>query len=603
MTAQLPLAPSLGAPALPHDDAGAWSSTLALVVSVLAATLGLLLAWLLKTRLDRLEARLLDARTSAKDQGGSAGGVLALAVPPPSSRNTTYGRTTAEQAAGVSPTDFSYPPGDCRRFGYDPSGRVDSTAAINTALRVPGEAFLSEGVAKVSAPIRLRSNSTLAGVASGPYNEHDPVRGSQIRPTAAFQGAAVVVLDPATEGAGGAYINGVGLRRFCIDMTAVARRGLIGIQVLSAADPAVFLDLKVMNLDAGNFVYVGQSANPTALQSEGIVFDNLLCLSLGIDPPNADPGVIVEASNEVHFKNGKVDRRSNGQHYPGSVGMLVRPSAKGVTVNAMTSSQMSYAGWETGKKVTSSATAGQGPRWVRANYCTFEGPRYGFAVFGAEGRPSQFCSAIGNRQQTACGDQPAVLYLGDYCCNGTFEQDEEPGYHPIGAKPEYTVYATAKSEGNTIRASPHSGVRDLGLNNLVFGRDPSGALYVDTLSARVITAEKLQAPLELKNSWVQYSPTNRSAVGFWRDPFQCVHLQGHLCGGVPQRPMFTLPLGLRPAKNLSFLVAGAISSAHEAAGEPSYHIVRISEMGDVVQDTPGNNGWVSLDGIIFRVGD
>ena len=52
MAAQLPLAPSLGAPALPHDDAGAWSSTLALVVSVLAATLGLPLAWLLKTRLD-----------------------------------------------------------------------------------------------------------------------------------------------------------------------------------------------------------------------------------------------------------------------------------------------------------------------------------------------------------------------------------------------------------------------------------------------------------------------------------------------------------------------------------------------------------------------
>ena len=32
-------------------------------------------------------------------------------------------------------------------------------------------------------------------------------------------------------------------------MTEVALRGLIGIQVLSAADPAVFIDLKVMNLD------------------------------------------------------------------------------------------------------------------------------------------------------------------------------------------------------------------------------------------------------------------------------------------------------------------------------------------------------------------
>ena len=111
----------------------------------------------------------------------------------------------------------------------------------------------------------------------------------------------------------------------------------------------------------------------------------------------------------------------------------------------------------------------------------------------------------------------------------------------------------------------------------------------------------------------QYSPSNRSAVGFWRDPLQCVHLQGHLCAGVVHKPMFTLPLGMRPAKNKTFVVAGGVAtpSASEVSvniansgdqAPSSLHIVRISETGDVVQDV-GNNSWISLDGISFRAGD
>ena len=568
------------------------------------------------------------------------GGVAALPaasgpVPQPHSRNTLYGRTAAEEAAGVQPSNYSFPPGDCRRFGYDPSGSSDSADAINMALRVPGQALLVEGVALISSPITLRSHSSLVGVGSGPYNEHDPVRGSVLRPVASFVGPAAVVLDPATEGTQ-AYINGVGLSNFCVDMTAVTQRKMIGIQVLSAADPGVFQNLKVMNQDTGHFVYVGQSANKGALQSEGIIFDNLLCLSLGIDPPNADAGVIVEASNEIHFRSGKVDRRSNGQHFPGSAGMLVRPSASGVTVNAMTSSQMSYAGWETGKKVVSSPTAGQGPRWIRCNYCTFEGPRYGFAVFGAKGRPSQFCSAIGNRQQTACGDQPAVLYLGPFCCNGTFEQDEDPGFHPMGAGPEHTVYAAANSEGNTISCG--ASVRDLGIRNLVLGRDPSGALSVLALDVKTIIAQPLQTP-HLTNNWVQFScdagtlfplrfaqsldltfrvivvvgsASNRSAVGFWLDPLRCVHLQGHVAQGTLHTPVFTLPLGLRPAKDKSFAVAlrpNAASAIPLAEANASVgcrgsvgSVVRVSQAGDVVVDA-GSNKWVALDGVSFRAGD
>ena len=51
------------------------------------------------------------------------------------------------------------------------------------------------------------------------------------------------------------------------------------------------------------------------------------------------------------------------------------------------------------------------------------------------------------------------------------------------------------------------------------------------------------------------SASNRSAVGFWLDPLRCVHLQGHVAQGTLHTPVFTLPLGLRPAKDKSFAVA------------------------------------------------
>lgn len=45
-------------------------------------------------------------------------------------------RTAAEISAGVTPTNYAYPPLDVRRYGADPTGTNDSTLAINTAISV-----------------------------------------------------------------------------------------------------------------------------------------------------------------------------------------------------------------------------------------------------------------------------------------------------------------------------------------------------------------------------------------------------------------------------------------------------------------------------------
>src|ERR1700677_1773634 len=61
------------------------------------------------------------ARTS--DGAGSASG-----------SQGDFGRTRSEAAAGVTPTDPEYPAGDVRRYGADPTGKIDSSAAWANAI-------------------------------------------------------------------------------------------------------------------------------------------------------------------------------------------------------------------------------------------------------------------------------------------------------------------------------------------------------------------------------------------------------------------------------------------------------------------------------------
>jgi len=53
-------------------------------------------------------------------------------------------QTAAEAAAGVTPTNYGYPPGDVRRYGADPTGAADSSNAIETAAN-SGETRVTYG--------------------------------------------------------------------------------------------------------------------------------------------------------------------------------------------------------------------------------------------------------------------------------------------------------------------------------------------------------------------------------------------------------------------------------------------------------------------------
>ncbi len=76
---------------------------------------------------------------------------------------TYYPITAAEIAASVTPTDYSYPPGDVRRYGAIGDGVTDDRAAIQNAITVARYVTTSTG-----AEVRLTSGTHLINpVASG----------------------------------------------------------------------------------------------------------------------------------------------------------------------------------------------------------------------------------------------------------------------------------------------------------------------------------------------------------------------------------------------------------------------------------------------------
>jgi hypothetical protein len=75
-------------------------------------------------------------------------------------------RTSAEIAAGVTPINYAYLPGDVRRYGADPTGVVDATSQIQAALNSNYEVWL-DGTFKASNLSMTIDGQRLYGVARG----------------------------------------------------------------------------------------------------------------------------------------------------------------------------------------------------------------------------------------------------------------------------------------------------------------------------------------------------------------------------------------------------------------------------------------------------
>jgi hypothetical protein len=85
---------------------------------------------------------------------------------------------------------------------------------------------------------------------------------------------------------------------------------------------------------------------------------------------------------------------------------------------------------------------------------------------------------------------------------------------------------------------------------------------------------------------------NCTPVGFWRDPFGVIHLQG-LVHGPASGTIFTLPAGYRPPNDTRFLISSGPTAADQGG-------LRILPTGAVNLEGGTTNSDSSLDGVTFR---
>jgi hypothetical protein len=93
------------------------------------------------------------------------------------------------------------------------------------------------------------------------------------------------------------------------------------------------------------------------------------------------------------------------------------------------------------------------------------------------------------------------------------------------------------------------------------------------------------------NSWVNYGSSYNTA-GYMKDSLGFVHLKGLIKSGTIGSSALTLPAGYRPAKYEIFAPANVNTIA---AGR-----LNLQTDGTVVPASPSTNGWVSLDGVVFK---
>lgn len=74
-----------------------------------------------------------------------------------------FPQSAAEVAAGVTPSTYAYPWGHAWRYGADPAGVLDATAAINNALLSNNRVYLPAGTYKCSGTLNMQSGQTFYG--------------------------------------------------------------------------------------------------------------------------------------------------------------------------------------------------------------------------------------------------------------------------------------------------------------------------------------------------------------------------------------------------------------------------------------------------------
>jgi hypothetical protein len=194
-------------------------------------------------------------------------GRIALATTPSGIGATLYPQTTAEAAANVSPADYSYPPGDLRRYGA--TGGDDDTSAFAAWALVGGRLSMPSGTYITRAPIVFDVKGTVVTGAGAQWGT-EIAGASVIKAHASFSGAAIVEFSATSTS------RAAGLNDLTVDGgdSSVAH----GIAVVRGYDNAKFDNVSVQNIDGSKnaWRFTNTDAPQDSAKSQTIVCTNIM---------------------------------------------------------------------------------------------------------------------------------------------------------------------------------------------------------------------------------------------------------------------------------------------------------------------------------------
>lgn len=455
-------------------------------------------------------------------------------------------------------------------FGAVGDGVADDTAAIQDAIDAHrGKIFLPTGTYKISSTLVFREETILIGEGAGAYFSGTGYpRMTVLQPTAGFSGTKVIDIDPANINSGLTYIYGVALRDLLIDCINVKNGSLTILNLASLSNSETFDSVRIINNNSNVGINIGVSANLSALESDGLSFNNIYMLQADSGGSSATPLVSISSANEISFRDSKFQRGSDPATATSSVSVLIS-AVSGRAVNGITFDSCSFTGAEVGLRIQGNSTDGQGPRWIRVQNCTFEGPKFPIYVSGTSSRLAQFnVFGPGNRMISLAAGGTGIV-LDAYSANNQIFADDF-----------ITILLNTNSQFNLVYGG--NTVTDTGTSNARIN------LNTGTVQLNRLYTEGYTAPT-LLNSWS--NAINRETAGYLKDARGFVQLKGTVTGGSygtsSGTRIFTLPVGYRPFSTVVF----------PAAAGGAFGSVIVDGNGDVFPAV--GSGAISLDGINF----
>jgi hypothetical protein len=203
-----------------------------------------------------------------------------------------YQQTTAEVAAGVTPTNLEYPPGNVLRYGADLTGAADSQSAFQDAIDSSDRVYVPEGDYILNDYVTLRTDTNIVG---------DGIGATKITKNADTTGSFGLFY--ANSGASGTFVSNIQLRNFEMD-------GLVGSKSFSEFQHLVSLngvaDVIIENVKftgpQGDAIYIGSQGGER--HNHNVIIKNNIFDGVNNDNRNAvsiiDGDGVIIANNHFH---------------------------------------------------------------------------------------------------------------------------------------------------------------------------------------------------------------------------------------------------------------------------------------------------------------